>query len=167
MQVWEIEAWSATIFLLNLNVGENLNLINFVRYYSDCENLLPNYVKKFNFNLLERDLNHKFWNASLIPAQNRRLSISVFPKKLQTYIGEKAVFRCASSGQNKPLLRWNVKNVLGVNADEGLLTFDSVARENTGYYVCTASNQYSTVSTKVKLIVMERKYIDHMFSLCL
>ena len=83
----------------------------------------------------------------------------MFPKKVKAYTGEKVVFRCASSGDNEPVLRWNVKDLYGVHAENGLLTFESVAMENNGFYVCTASNRYSTVSTKVKLHVVGSMYL--------
>lgn len=82
----------------------------------------------------------------------------MFPKNLHASAGEKVVFRCASSGQNDPTVQWNVKRKHGVDVEEGLLTFDSVLPENSGLYVCTASNQYGTVSTKVKLKVVDRTY---------
>ena len=106
-------------------------------------------------------------NAILtISAPNRRLSISVFPKKAKAYVGEKVVFRCASSGESDPILRWNVRNSYRVHATDGLLTFESVTIENNGLYVCTASNRYGTVSTKVKLHVTGSKYGSFDFYVC-
>lgn len=76
-------------------------------------------------------------------------------------LGEPAVLNCSALAIPPPDYEWSV-NGLNINldgtrliADNGSLLFSELVREDSGSYVCTASNQYGEIlSPSAELTVL-------------
>ncbi|XP_072552989.1 basement membrane-specific heparan sulfate proteoglycan core protein [Salminus brasiliensis] len=85
--------------------------------------------------------------------------IAAQPETKEVTVGSTAVFPCIASGYPVPTITWSkLDGELAPKCvqDAHVLTVPDVAHEDSGTYVCTASNKQGKVQAFTKLIVHER-----------
>ena len=72
---------------------------------------------------------------------------------------------CSGNGSQPVMYKWTMNGQTVVSSD-GQLSIKNVSRSDAGSYVCTATNNYGSMESSPRKVIVRCEYFRQTFKLC-